>query len=83
MERTIRERCIFRSKRLLTDEGSNILVYMTGHGGDGFLKFQVPILTYLFHSCSLVLSGLRWASYDLCNLVKNHLVPVFGILVLK
>ncbi len=30
-----------RSKRLLTDEGSNILVYMTGHGGDGFLKFQV------------------------------------------
>ena len=31
---------VFRSKRLLTDEGSNILVYMTGHGGDGFLKFQ-------------------------------------------
>lgn len=29
-----------RSKRLLTDEGSNILIYMTGHGGDGFLKFQ-------------------------------------------
>lgn len=29
-----------RSKRLLTDEGSNLLVYMTGHGGDGFLKFQ-------------------------------------------
>merc|ERR1712192_327931 len=29
-----------RSKRLLTDEGSNILVYMTGHGGVGFLKFQ-------------------------------------------
>ena len=29
-----------RSKKLLTDEGSNILIYMTGHGGDGFLKFQ-------------------------------------------
>jgi phosphatidylinositol glycan class K len=29
-----------RSKRLLTDEHSNILIYMTGHGGDGFLKFQ-------------------------------------------
>jgi len=29
-----------RSKRLLTDSGSNVLVYMTGHGGDGFLKFQ-------------------------------------------
>ena len=31
---------LFRSKRLLTDAGSNILIYMTGHGGDGFLKFQ-------------------------------------------
>lgn len=30
----------FRSKQLLTNEGSNILVYLTGHGGDGFLKFQ-------------------------------------------
>ncbi|KAI9033259.1 peptidase C13 family-domain-containing protein [Hyaloraphidium curvatum] len=29
-----------RSKRLLTDERSNILVYMTGHGGEEFLKFQ-------------------------------------------
>ncbi|EPY51297.1 pig-K [Schizosaccharomyces cryophilus OY26] len=28
------------SKRLLTNEHSNILVYMTGHGGDGFIKFQ-------------------------------------------
>ncbi|KAF5398342.1 Phosphatidylinositol glycan [Paragonimus heterotremus] len=28
------------SKRLDTDEYSNILIYMTGHGGDGFLKFQ-------------------------------------------
>ncbi|KAJ3360624.1 hypothetical protein GGF32_008240 [Allomyces javanicus] len=29
-----------RSKRLLTDEQSRILVFMTGHGGDEFLKFQ-------------------------------------------
>ncbi|KII87800.1 hypothetical protein PLICRDRAFT_162643 [Plicaturopsis crispa FD-325 SS-3] len=29
-----------RSKRLLTDESSNIFVYMTGHGGNEFLKFQ-------------------------------------------
>ncbi|CAG0920587.1 unnamed protein product [Notodromas monacha] len=29
-----------RSKRLLSDETSNVLVYMTGHGGDGFIKFQ-------------------------------------------
>ena len=29
-----------RSKRLNSDEGSNILIYMTGHGGEEFLKFQ-------------------------------------------
>eukprot|EP01071_Lankesteria_metandrocarpae_P005059 Lankesteria_metandrocarpae@DN3837_c0_g1_i1.p1 len=29
-----------RSKRLLTDEHSNIFIYMTGHGGFEFLKFQ-------------------------------------------
>ncbi len=29
-----------RSKRLLSDDRSNILVYMTGHGGEDFLKFQ-------------------------------------------
>ena len=28
------------SKRLLSDETSNIFIYMTGHGGDGFLKFK-------------------------------------------
>lgn len=29
-----------RSKRLLTDDRSNVLVFMTGHGGEDFLKFQ-------------------------------------------
>ncbi|KAF7351445.1 GPI-anchor transamidase [Mycena sanguinolenta] len=29
-----------RSKRLLSDAHSNIFVYMTGHGGNEFLKFQ-------------------------------------------
>ncbi|KAF2861560.1 hypothetical protein K470DRAFT_256927 [Piedraia hortae CBS 480.64] len=28
------------SKRLLTDDRSNVLIYMTGHGGEKFLKFQ-------------------------------------------
>ncbi|GBG31205.1 GPI-anchor transamidase [Hondaea fermentalgiana] len=28
------------SKRLDTNEGSNIFIYMSGHGGDEFLKFQ-------------------------------------------
>ena len=29
-----------RSKRLLTDAGSNVFLYITGHGGDEFMKFQ-------------------------------------------
>ncbi|KAK9480751.1 peptidase C13 family-domain-containing protein [Lipomyces japonicus] len=29
-----------RSKRLRTDENSNIFIYLTGHGGNEFLKFQ-------------------------------------------
>ncbi|WRT68948.1 uncharacterized protein IL334_005930 [Kwoniella shivajii] len=29
-----------RSKRLLSDSSSNVFVYMTGHGGNEFLKFQ-------------------------------------------
>lgn len=29
-----------RNKRLLSDQQSNVLLYLTGHGGDGFLKFQ-------------------------------------------
>lgn len=29
-----------RGKRLGSDAGSNVLVYMTGHGGKEFLKFQ-------------------------------------------
>ncbi|KAK6462351.1 peptidase C13 family-domain-containing protein [Scheffersomyces coipomensis] len=29
-----------RSKRLLTDQNSNIFIYLTGHGGNEFLKFQ-------------------------------------------
>ncbi|CAI9300945.1 unnamed protein product [Lactuca saligna] len=34
------ENVVPRSKRLLSDEGIHILLYMTGHGGDEFLKFQ-------------------------------------------
>ncbi|CAJ0578869.1 unnamed protein product, partial [Mesorhabditis spiculigera] len=29
-----------RSRRMLSDHQSNVLVYLTGHGGDSFLKFQ-------------------------------------------
>jgi len=29
-----------RNKRILSDRQSNVLIYLTGHGGDGFLKFQ-------------------------------------------
>lgn len=30
----------FRQKRLLSDANSNVLIYLNGHGGDEFLKFQ-------------------------------------------
>jgi glycosylphosphatidylinositol transamidase (GPIT) subunit GPI8 len=46
----------------LTDEGSNILVYMTGHGGDGFLKFQVILSVHktnkTFHSIAIWVAKL-------------------------
>ncbi|CAG99805.1 GPI-anchor transamidase [Kluyveromyces lactis] len=29
-----------KSKRLMTDENSNVFIYLTGHGGEDFLKFQ-------------------------------------------
>jgi hypothetical protein len=32
--------CLCACRRLQTTERSNILIYMTGHGGDEFLKFQ-------------------------------------------
>jgi phosphatidylinositol glycan class K len=31
---------VSKNKRLMTDENSNILIYMSGHGGNDFLKFQ-------------------------------------------
>ena len=34
------DKSVPRSKRLLSDENSNVFLYMTGHGGEGFLKFQ-------------------------------------------
>ncbi|KAH9895598.1 peptidase C13 family-domain-containing protein [Cubamyces lactineus] len=34
------ESSVPRSKRLLTDDRSNVFIYMTGHGGNEFLKFQ-------------------------------------------
>ncbi|KAI3648808.1 hypothetical protein MP228_006662 [Amoeboaphelidium protococcarum] len=34
------EQNVPKSKRLMSDDKSNVLVYMTGHGGDEFLKFQ-------------------------------------------
>lgn len=34
------DKSVPRNKRLLTDEHSNVFVYMTGHGGNEFLKFQ-------------------------------------------
>lgn len=37
-----------KSKRLDSDMHSNILVFLTGHGGDEFLKFQDSEGTYYY-----------------------------------
>jgi hypothetical protein len=42
------EEDVSRSKRLLTDDRSNILIYVTGHGGDEFLKVQYKIMSVLY-----------------------------------
>jgi phosphatidylinositol glycan class K len=31
---------VANSKKLMSDERSNVLIYLTGHGGEDFLKFQ-------------------------------------------
>ena len=45
------EEWVPRSKRLLSDGRSNVLVYMTGHGGDEFLKFQDQARVPYRYSC--------------------------------
>eukprot|EP00039_Didymoeca_costata_P030484 m.29832 g.29832 ORF g.29832 m.29832 type:complete len:390 (+) comp8139_c0_seq4:26-1195(+) len=35
-----------RSKRLMSDRHSNVLIYLTGHGGEGFLKFQDTMVLF-------------------------------------
>ena len=42
-----------RSKRLMTDDRSNVLVYMTGHGGEDFLKFLVWIAVICFYQYAI------------------------------
>ena len=46
---------VSKRKRLQTDNNSNILIYLSGHGGEGFLKFQdsevlsSQVLAEVFH----------------------------------
>jgi phosphatidylinositol glycan class K len=59
------------SKRLLTDERSNIFVYMTGHGGDEFLKFQDNEEISAFDIADAF--GGMWAKKRCVLLVSLHL----------
>jgi GPI-anchor transamidase subunit K len=45
-----------RSRRLLSDSNSNVLIYITGHGGNQFMKIQVlQIHLILFDKLALPL----------------------------
>lgn len=57
-----------RSRRLLSDETSNVLVYFTGHGGDEFMKIQVCTLTWT----------LTWNTYHVSAL--SHSVADFSMI---
>ena len=60
------------SKRLLTDSSSNVFIYMTGHGGNEFLKFQdneeisafdvADALEQMWQKNRFVLSFHSWSS---------------------
>ena len=43
---------------LLSDSGSHVLLYMSGHGGDGFLKFR-DVSTVQSHDLSDALETMR------------------------
>merc|ERR1719319_1929082 len=62
-----------RSKRLLTDAGSNILIYMTGHGGDGFLKFQK------FYSPNVLAVASSLVGEDS---LSHHVDPSIGVYII-
>ena len=56
-----------RSKRLLSDSDSNILIMMTGHGGEDFLKFQVESTSR--DSLVLLYVSPRLSSSDLSHVM--------------
>ncbi len=47
-----------RSKQLLSDSGSNVLLFLSGHGGDGFLKFR-DVSNVQSHDLSDALETMR------------------------
>jgi hypothetical protein len=47
-----------RSKMLLSDSGSNVLLFLSGHGGDGFLKFR-DVSNVQSHDLSDALETMR------------------------
>lgn len=81
-----------KSKRLLSTNNSNILIYMSGHGGDEFFKFHdaeelsASVLADVFHEMHL---KQRYRSVllvlETCQAVTmtNHLMSVPNIITLS
>ena len=66
-----------RSKRLLSDNRSNIVIYMTGHGGDGFLKFQVCLRVLVLSLLHCILLVTCCTCRELaCCVMSCELTPV-------
>ena len=71
------------SKHLLSDEGSHILLYMTGHGGDHFLKFQDSEEIQIDNVANTIEQMLEKCIYkELSILAKlQHCIHSFTLLV--
>lgn len=72
-----------RSKRLLTDDRSNVLIFMTGHGGDDFLKFQdaeeigaqdiADAIGQMFEKKRYLIRSCQ--DISICSLIFAHQIP--------
>lgn len=69
-----------RSKRLLTDDRSNVFVYMTGHGGNEFLKFQDQEEISAFDIADAFEQMWQKKRWDYCRIVAFETHEVLDIM---
>jgi phosphatidylinositol glycan class K len=67
-----------RSRRLLSDSRSNIMIYMTGHGGNEFLKFQVSFRFISLHFVSFCSCVILTCVQDSEEVTSRDIADVFA-----